>query len=267
MVLQSKTVRKIEKLTNHFFDTAIFVEARSFDQIKKSYPWHSVFFSPEAAVAAVKERSVVTKIGQSFIQPLARIVAEDKFKDVRANSEIWGEIDAGVLDAIEKICRELRGEIKTPVKRRPNHDLEVKEILKSKKGKKVKHRIVADLFIGDFHDKKLFYEIKAPMPNLDQTENAKRKILQFITMDIKRNIAFFALHYNPYITRTKYKWSFTKSIMDFQKQVLVGEEMWDFIGGKGCYEEIISILSRVGETKWKEFKQKQTPTKKQTVLE
>jgi hypothetical protein len=30
--------------------------------------------------------------------------------------------------------------------------------------------------------------------------------------------------------------------MDIKKEVLIGEEMWDKIGGKGTFEELLQIL-------------------------
>ena len=41
-------------------------------------------------------------------------------------------------------------------------------------------------------------------------------------------------------------------IFDFHKDavVLIGKEMWDTIGGKDCYEELLEIAKEVGkETK------------------
>jgi len=114
---------------------------------------------------------------------------------------------------------------------------------------------VLDLYVGDHTNGPLNYEIKSPKPNLDQTELTKRKILQFMSLS-SDNKGFYALHYNPYVTKEAYGWSFTKSIMDMEKQVLLGEEMWNYLGDQNIYDKIISILTKVSEEKWKEFNKK-----------
>ncbi|MEA2054513.1 MAG: hypothetical protein U9O96_05285 [Candidatus Thermoplasmatota archaeon] len=44
--------------------------------------------------------------------------------------------------------------------------------------------------------------------------------------------------------------------MDMEKQVLIGAEMWNHLGTKKIYDEIIKILSRVSKEKWEEFNKK-----------
>ena len=41
------------------------------------------------------------------------------------------------------------------------------------------------------------------------------------------------------------------------KQVLLGEEMWNYLGDENTYNEIIEILTKVSEEKWEEFNKKQ----------
>jgi hypothetical protein len=33
--------------------------------------------------------------------------------------------------------------------------------------------------------------------------------------------------------------------MDIQREVLIGEEMWDKIGGRGTFDELLGILEQV----------------------
>lgn len=254
MPLKRNTVERIKKLTANFFDKRIFSLEIDFETVKKGYPWHSIFFTPEAAIAALKERSLVTSIGQSFVPQLAKIVAEDKYKDVHLNYPLNCRLDRGAVRKIDTICRELRGERKSK-RREPDHDKEMTEIEKANNGKLVSTRMVLDLYVGDHKNGPLYYEIKAPKPNLDQTEAAKKKILQFMSISPSYH-GFYALHYNPYITKSKYNWTFTRSLMDMDKQVLLGAEMWNHLGNKNTYNEIIKILSEISKEKWEEFNKK-----------
>ena len=54
--------------------------------------------------------------------------------------------------------------------------------------------------------------------------------------------AFLAFSYNPFVHREKYKHSFTERIMDMHKEVSIGEEMWDKLGGEGTYNELLGII-------------------------
>ncbi len=255
MSLSESTVSKIDKLTRDFFDNKIFKLKIDPDIIKKAYPWHSIFFTPEAAIAALKERSLVTSVGMKFVPNLAKIIAEDLYKDVHLDHRLYCKLDEGAVRKIDRICRELRKEVGDAT-RVPDHDSEMKEIEEAKTDKMVNVRIVCDLYVGDHKNGPLFYEIKSPKPNLDQTTEAKKKVLQFRQISGKHN-GFYALHYNPYITKKDYSWAFCKGIVDMDKQVLLGEEMWNHLGDKNTYNEIIKILSKISEEKWEEFKNKQ----------
>ena len=57
--------------------------------------------------------------------------------------------------------------------------------------------------------------------------------------------AFLGLTYNPYGTRERYAWSFTKRVMDMDSQVLIGDELWNMIGGPGAYLDLLEIVEDV----------------------
>ena len=65
--------------------------------------------------------------------------------------------------------------------------------------------------------------------------------------------AYFGLPYNPYgENKSDYAHTPPMGIFDFHHDpvVLMGKDMWDTIGGVGCYEDLIDIARAVGvETK------------------
>jgi hypothetical protein len=255
MTLKEETISKIETLVNEFFDTAIFIETRNIEDAKKAYPFHAVFFTEEAFVAALNERSIVTKMGQTFYPQLAEILVRNQFNSVWREHDIMGEIDEGVLEKINIILAELRGKRKTEsgIRRRPHHETEMSEILSASTGRKKVVNVTADLYVEDFNTGPLFLEIKSPLPNIDVCMESKLKILQFKAMLADKNPrAYLAFPYNPFIERHKYRHSFTKQIMDMEKEVLLGKEMWDLIGGEGAYEETLKIINQVSDKKWRE---------------
>ena len=80
------------------------------------------------------------------------------------------------------------------------------------------------------------------MPNSDQTKVSKEKMFKLYAMSpCPIKAAFYALPYNPYGKREHYSWPFTVRWFDMKtdKSVLIGDEFWDFLGGKGTYQMFI----------------------------
>ncbi len=90
-------------------------------------------------------------------------------------------------------------------------------------------------------------ELKTPLPNLDVAAESKRKLLYALAICAREGTsgaqAFLGLTYNPFLSREKYRHSFTRQIMDMDYQVLLGEELWEFIGGPGTYGELLDVIN------------------------
>ena len=218
--------------------------------IKQAYPFHRLLFSDEQVLAARVERSVVTTMGDQLYPALAEAISRDRFSDVHTEYVVEGVVNDAACNMIDQIVTELR----TPKRRRttprdPDHQAEISDILNSPGGGQTLRTVTADLYVGDFTGGPLFIELKTPLPNLDVAAESKRKILYFLLIMDRRGISgaqgFLGLTYNPYLTRERYGHSFTKQIMDMDNQVLMGQEMWDFIGGPGTFDELLGIIDDV----------------------
>ena len=60
--------------------------------------------------------------------------------------------------------------------------------------------------------------------------------------------AYYALTYNPYGKKEDYIWSFPFRwfSMTTDSSVLIGDELWDFVGGEGTYKLFISEVNKLG---------------------
>lgn len=225
-------------------------ERWTYDEIGQAYPFHRLLFSEEAIVSARVERSVVTSMGTHLYPSLAEAVSSDRFTEVFLEYSIEGEVNVAACNMIDEIVTELRTpKSKRETSRDPNHHEEISEIMNSRGGGYVNRSIIADLYIGDFPDGPLFVELKSPLPNLDIAAESKRKILYYLLIKEREGThgaqGFLGLTYNPHITREGYGHSFTKRIMDMEKQVLIGSELWDMIGGSNTYNEILELIEDV----------------------
>lgn len=193
-----------------------------------------------------QERSIVTRMGMSLYPELAKLIASEKYPIVEREKDISGNLNEAIVSTIDRIVRDLRAN-----KRQPDRDREMQEIFSSDLSKTsletVAVRSIADLYIETPDGTPLFFEIKTPRPNLDIAAESKAKILTFIALLKPRNPqGYLAFAYNPFITRSAYKHNPTKKIMDIDREVLMGSEFWDLIGGSDTFNELLGIIEDVG---------------------
>jgi len=242
-----------ETIVTFAMDNLARVDA-SIEQLKRAFPFHSIFFQDEALMSFRIQRSLVTKMGMKLYPEIAEIVSRDRYSDVHRNHPISGEVESIKINAIDRMIDQLRSG-----RRKPKHNLELAEIAQARGGRGIKISIIADLYVGDYRPGPLFMEIKTPRPNLDMCAESKKKMLYFHAIYGKRKgEAYLAFPYNPFIYRERYNHNFTRQVMDLEEEVLLGEEMWNKLGGRGTYDEILEIIE--------EARQEIPPKPKQTTL-
>lgn len=211
--------------------------------LKRAYPFHRLLFDEVGLVAFKRERSAVTRMGQTLYPELAKLIASERYSDVALDKVIQGNLPDATVSAIDRIVRDLRAR-----QREPSHTREMAEILSVGGSTEVAVRVTADLYVGDFEGGPLFVEIKTPKPNLDICAESKAKILTFkALLRDQYPKAYLAFPYNPFITRADYAHYFTRRVMDMDAEVLMAEEFWDKIGGEGTFEELLFIVETVGD--------------------
>lgn len=209
-------------------------------------PFHTALLSKEIIFWSGFERSFSTSFGQRVIEEIARIVAlSNGATDAKRQKITNISIDVAYEEAISEHITRLRShEI-------INHDWyssleEIKSV--SPIGKKTNIRVISDLWWKkDGIDN--FISLKTVKPNIDQTAVAKTDCLH-LSIALPNCNTYFGLPYNPYgKDKSSYAFNPPMGIFDFHKDpvVLIGKEMWDTIGGEGCYEEILDIAKIVGQ--------------------
>ncbi|HNQ66679.1 MAG TPA: TdeIII family type II restriction endonuclease [Smithellaceae bacterium] len=148
---------------------------------------------------------------------------------------------------IKKIITELRNE-----ERKANIELETAEILKasSSGGKFQKSGNIADFYMKR-HGVEYYFEIKTVKPNIDVFEKSKTKLLEWIARKRSPIKVFLAFPYNPYHPEPYSRFTET-GMMDSPNDFLVGEQYWDFIGGKNTFTQLLETFDGIG----KEYKEK-----------
>lgn len=210
-------------------------------------PFHSALLSEEALFWSRFERSFSTSFGQRVIEEIARLVAlSNGATAAQRQRETFIILDKAYDNAIAMHIQGLRNG------RRADWDTTIRQLRTVPlSGENVQWRIISDLWWQkDGIDN--YISLKTVKPNIDQTAVAKEDCLRLTLANPNCN-AYFGLPYNPYGERkSDYAHNPPMGIFDFHRDavVLIGKEMWDTIGGYGCYEELLDIACAVGvETK------------------
>jgi len=214
-----------------------------------SKPLYAALVPDEIFKGSHFERRFVTPFGGVW-EKLAQVVAKECHGHCEMGKTIIGEVGAERLRRIQETLNKLEHKNKVKDKLKPDWDVELKYILEGG-GKPIPTSVVCDIFIESKKtNKKYAFEIKAPLPNSDQTKVSKEKMFKLLAMSpTKVDYAFFALAYNPYGKKEDYNWSFPMRWFDMHndESVLIGNEFWDLIGGNGTYKNFISEINALGK--------------------
>jgi hypothetical protein len=222
---------------------------RGIEELRMAMPFHLLFFGDDGIVAAANQRSIVTSMGQVLYPGLAKVVAELNYTQVvlgrtRSATGVRGNLDGAKRSAIDTILSDLYAK-----RRKPDHEIEMQEIRSARGGAESEVEVLPDLYVGDFRPGPLFIELKSPMANLDVSSESKKKILTYLAIMDRKGVrgagAFLGLTYNPDVKREHFKHWPVLQMMDMQRQVLVGEELWDKLGGHGTFQAIVEIIQEV----------------------
>jgi type II restriction enzyme len=179
--------------------------------------------------------------------------------------KIRGHLAEEVVSCISQIMIDLESKANVPDYFAEGERIK-EAVLRSDPESRVHEReITSDLYLPDAGDWLLAVEMKTPKVNESIVRGEKRKLLElrallfqeFPGRPIDEFKVCFGFSYNPYKTLQGFrlKWGFGKKILDYDNDLLVGKDFWDFIGGEGTYESLLDVVRQVGRTlKAEDFK-------------
>ena len=191
-------------------------------------------------------QSLNTSFGISIFEPVASTLASVNHKKSEKQFTVGENISENAQLEIQNIIDELlNGKCS-------NKDNEVKRIRKSiLKGKMVaKKPVKVDICIIDNSDTIHLFDIKTAKPNKSNFSDFKRTLLEWIAIYLTDNPnahvkSYIAIPYNPYEPKPYVRWT-TNKVIDLDRELKVGKDFWDFLGGEGAYEELLDCFERVG---------------------
>lgn len=220
------------------------------DEFKAEKPLYAALVPDEIFKGSHFERRFVTPFGKVW-EKLALVAATKGLGYGEIGHSIMGKINSERLRRIQEVLNNLEHAEKGRQRIRPDWDNELKFILEGKSPNVLPVTVICDVYAEDRqNNKKYSFELKAPLPNSDQTKVSKEKLLKLYSMEPKLiDDAYYALPYNPYGKRENYSWSFPSRWFDMKKDevVLIGDEFWEKIGGLGTYKAFIDAINEIGK--------------------
>jgi hypothetical protein len=194
-------------------------------------------------------QSINTMLGTSVFEQVAALIAQTHFD--RAIHQYKG-LNNVISEAAQAVIQRIIDDVRT-AKAKPNKTAEIEEIFRvAQVGpfRKIKRPRV-DLFLQSNDGTEYYFDLKTAKPNIDEIVGYKRKMLEWIAIRgtvnplPKRIYTGLAIPYNPYEPQPYDRWTF-QGMFDLPNELKVAEEFWDFVGGRGAYEELLQIFENVG---------------------
>lgn len=207
-------------------------------------PFHHALVPAAVWKGSKFERSFVTSLGSMW--EVAAVELGTALRGWATQGYSYsGQIHTTQLHVIQSILNDLEAR-----RRKPDWDTEIKEVLAAASGSTEPCTVTVDVAVGESQaDRNTheYFEIKAPLPNADQTKVSKEKIFKLSAME-RRECAFYALPFNPFGRREDYNHPFPMRYFDMRSDrvVLIGGEFWDRVGGPGTWESMLEVAEEVG---------------------
>lgn len=199
--------------------------------------------------------SVATTLGMSIYEEISVIIATRTASVCHRNYGVGGVLSRKQKSTIHHIVNELRHKV-----RKADIKKEISEVLLASTigGKFQKNGNIADFYMKR-DGFEYFFEIKTVKPNIDVFTASKIKLLEWVARKGKRVKVFLAFPYNPYFPKPYIRFT-EEGLMNHPNDFLIGDEYWDFLGGKGTFKQLLPIFDEVGKkyksqlkTKFKEI--------------
>jgi len=238
----------IKELMERVMEKVLVEDPFNADEHRAQKPLYAALVPDEIFKGSHFERRFVTPFGGVW-EKLALVAATEGLGRAALGKRIVGTVKRERLRRITEVLNWLEHGTRGKKRRRPNWKEELGYVMGGR-GERIPVTIVSDVYAEDQGTgKKYAIELKAPLPNSDQTKVSKEKILKLYAMDPRQvDEAFYALPYNPYGMREDYNWTFPARWFDMKSDevVLIGDEFWEKIGGVGTYRAFIDAVNEIG---------------------
>lgn len=191
-------------------------------------------------------QSLNATFGISIYEPVAKELAKTKFISVETQYYLGQTITEEAQNKIQEILNDLS------MGKEVDKLQETEKIRKvAQKGKINKIKLVkADLFLVSKTGEIYLFDLKTAKPNITEFKSYKRTLLEWLAIYFYQNPkakvnTLIAIPYNPYEPKPYARWTM-KGMLDLNHEVMVAEQFWDFLSGKGTYQDLLDCFEKAG---------------------
>ena len=212
-----------------------------------SMPFHARLLGKDRLALYSFIHSLNTNFGITIFEPVALALAQHNFQSATAQVKVGSAISKDAQATIQKIIDGL-----TTAATAPNKQEEVEQIRGvAKRGGMVEVKPTkVDLMLESKTGEYFLFDIKTAKPNAGAFKEFKRTLLEWVAVLLANNPeakvnTLVAIPYNPYEPEPYDRWTM-RGMLDLNAELKVADEFWDFLGGKGTYEDLLDCFERVG---------------------
>jgi len=212
-----------------------------------SMPFHTRLLGKDRLALYSFIHSLSTNFGTTIFEPVTIALAKGRFKVAKSHVIAGEYIYEDASYVIQRIIDGL-----TTAASSPNKNAEIDAIRKvCQKGAKRKVNLTrVDILLESKTDDLYLFDLKTAKPNVGGFREFKRTLLEWVAAVLASNPkarinTLIAIPYNPYEPKPYNRWTM-RGMLDLEHELKVGDEFWDFVGGKGCYRGLLDCFERVG---------------------
>ena len=190
-------------------------------------------------ITLLGERSFSTRLG-NLHEKVAAVIAGEAHAEVQQPHDLSGAIPVLSREFITQRVRALERR-----EAQPDAAYEREQIL-GHFGDQVNAATRIDLYVLTHDGESHYFEIKSAKPNKGQCIEMKQRLLTALAIERKDSThTWWGVPYNPY-GRGEYRHVYPAAFFDFEREVMLGEPFWDFIGGAGMHQALLAVYREVG---------------------
>ena len=212
-----------------------------------SMPFHFRLLGKDRIALYSFIHSLSTNFGTSIFEPVAKSLAQLNFVNAELQQTAGLQISSEAQHVIQNIMDNLT--TATIIPNKPQEIQAIRDVCRKGEMKTVKPTKI-DLKVTGYDDTIYLFDIKTAKPNAGEFKGFKRTLLEWVAVTLATNPnvnvqTLIAIPYNPYDPQPYNRWTM-RGMLDLENELRVAEEFWDFLGGKGTYNELLDCFEGAG---------------------
>lgn len=243
MALSNEQIKGVEEVLK----TSLRNKFQNYKPEPASMPFHTRLLGKDRLALYSFIHSLNTNFGTTIFEPVGLTLAQHNFKVATAQDVAGNRISSKAQVAIQKIIDGL-----ITAETAPDKEKEIEIIRKvCQQGTMIKVKPTRiDLMMESKSGEYFLFDIKTAKPNAGGFKEFKRTLLEWVAVflankpEAKIN-TLIAIPYNPYEPEKYNRWTM-RGMLDLDKELVVADEFWDFLGGKNTYQDLLDCFEKVG---------------------